>query len=61
MGQRLCPVHALANKCHSKKKLLDDIEADHSRFNIKERLASFPPALILQGEEDQPGLVEGRT
>lgn len=59
-GAALIPNARTGQQMPIQKEVLDDIEANHSRFNILERLASFTrPLLIIQGEADQPRLVEG--
>lgn len=59
-GAALVPNARTGQQMPIQKEVLDDIEANRSRFNIMRHLPFFTrPLLILQGEEDQPRLVEG--
>ncbi len=59
-GAALIPNARTGQQMPIQKEVLDDIEANRSRFNIlgTPRFL-YPPLLIIQGEADQPRLVEG--
>lgn len=59
-GAAIVPNARTGQQMPIQKEVLDDIEANHKRFNIIKRLSSFNrPLLLLQGEQDRERLVEG--